>query len=368
MKTHAETPLPERVSLAIIGGGPTGLACAWHARQKNIDCVVLEKESPGASVARFPLLMEFFSDAANLELPGMTLAVANQGKPTREQYLAALLSYIRQYDLPVYPWKNVTALGHDPKRDEYELTVHPGAWPADGLQPGGSPAPGRLESFRPEGGRVLRAARVVFAGGQFLRPRVPAQIQSPRLVHGYPEAHHFFGQRVAILGGGNSSVDFALKLRRIEAAVHLIIRTGELPEDRIKKWLWPELSARIEREDIYLHRSTSIASARDRTDGAVELSLENGTSGRSKLTVDFIVPFIGWEPDWEILTRMGLESTISETAGKLNFHVDPTTGEHRDFPGLFIAGTAASRDNFIEHSRLQADRLTDRVAAGLSGK
>jgi glycine oxidase len=41
----------ERYDVVVVGGGPIGLACAWRARQRGLDAVVLERDRAGAGAA-----------------------------------------------------------------------------------------------------------------------------------------------------------------------------------------------------------------------------------------------------------------------------------------------------------------------------
>ncbi|MEZ4934496.1 MAG: NAD(P)-binding domain-containing protein [Saprospiraceae bacterium] len=80
--------------LIIIGGGPTGLACAIEARKKGLDYLVLEKGVLVNSIFNFPANMTFFSTSQKLEI-GDVPFISHVDKPTRRE---ALEYYRRIYD------------------------------------------------------------------------------------------------------------------------------------------------------------------------------------------------------------------------------------------------------------------------------
>src|SRR6186713_1947499 len=78
----------------IVGAGPSGLATAIAAKQRNLDYVIVEKGALVNSIFNFPTHMVFFTTPELLEIGGLPLVTPYE-KPTR---LEALRYYRRVVD------------------------------------------------------------------------------------------------------------------------------------------------------------------------------------------------------------------------------------------------------------------------------
>ena len=133
------------------------------------------------------------------------------------------------------------------------------------------PGPGGVR-VTTAGGAALEAARVVLALGASEQPSWPAW--APR---GLAQVQHIFtlgpggwpaapGEAVAVVGGGISAVQVALRLRAEGQAVHLICR-HELREHQFDSdpgWLGPRFMAGFARERDWGRRRALIQAARHR--------------------------------------------------------------------------------------------------------
>ncbi|WP_369201452.1 ArsO family NAD(P)H-dependent flavin-containing monooxygenase [Streptomyces sp. PU-14G] len=180
----------------VVGGGQAGLAAAYHLRRAGLDFVVLDaQERPGGAWRRMWDSLHLFSPAAYSSLPGRPMPVQS-GEPYPEaahavRYLAA---YEERYDLPVV--RPVRVWG-----------VH-----RDG------------ELLRVEGDAGSWWARtVISATGTWWRPfwpSVPGQRAfAGRHVHAadYRNPKDFAGQRVVVVGGGNSGAQIAADLATFDS-------------------------------------------------------------------------------------------------------------------------------------------------------
>ena len=86
--------MQNKYDLIIIGGGPSGLACAIEARKHQLNYLVLEKGVLVNSIFNFPANMTFFSTSQKLEIGGVPF-ISHVDKPTRRE---ALEYYRRIYD------------------------------------------------------------------------------------------------------------------------------------------------------------------------------------------------------------------------------------------------------------------------------
>jgi putative flavoprotein involved in K+ transport len=189
------------IAVAVIGGGQAGLATAHHLRRRGVadrDVVVLDA-SPGAGGA-WPQVwpsLRLFSPAELSSLPGRLMPpwTRDDGYPPASHVAAYLSDYEDRYALQVRHGERVSAV-HD-----------------DGA--------GRL--LVESGSTTWRAQAVVSATGTWGRPFVPrypgAEDFTGRQLHtvGYDGPASFTGQRVLVVGGGNSGAqvvaDLALSTR-----------------------------------------------------------------------------------------------------------------------------------------------------------
>src|SRR5205809_1968490 len=84
----------------IVGGGPSGLAAAIHAKQQGLDYQVLEQGVLVDSIFRFPPQMVFFTTPELLEIGGLPF-VSPYDKPTRPEALRYYRKVVDTYDLQI---------------------------------------------------------------------------------------------------------------------------------------------------------------------------------------------------------------------------------------------------------------------------
>ncbi|MEU7134925.1 ArsO family NAD(P)H-dependent flavin-containing monooxygenase [Streptomyces sp. NPDC046261] len=179
------------VDVVVIGGGQAGLAAGYHLRRLGIDFVLLDAQTgPGGAWRHAWDSLRLFSPAAYSSLPGR-LMPPQAGRPSPDaahvtEYLSA---YERRYELPVERPVRVRAVRRDGER------------------------------LRVETDSGVRSARVVVsATGTWWRPFLPAVPGSDafrgRRLHtaDYRGPAEFAGQRVVVVGGGNSGAQIAADL------------------------------------------------------------------------------------------------------------------------------------------------------------
>ena len=93
--------------VAIVGAGPIGLELAVALKQEGIDYLQFDQSSIGATIAWYPLQMQFHSSAERLAIAGVAIQTADQQKPTREEYLAYLRAVVLQHDLKIRSYERV---------------------------------------------------------------------------------------------------------------------------------------------------------------------------------------------------------------------------------------------------------------------
>jgi glycine/D-amino acid oxidase-like deaminating enzyme len=221
--------------VAVVGAGPYGLSLGAHLNSAGIDTRVLgrpmsfwREHMPKGMKLRSPWAATHIVDPDNLLSLDAYAAVTSLGRPDP----LPVEDFIRYGD-----WFQTTAL---PDLDQRQVAKVETA--------------GRGFALTLEDGASMRARRVVVAMGlanQELRPAafsgLPIDVVSHTADHA--DLGIFRGQRVAVVGRGQSACESAALLVEAGAAVTLICR-GDI------HWLGAETSGNAHRRDLYwrLHK------------------------------------------------------------------------------------------------------------------
>ena len=187
----------------VIGGGQAGFAAGYHLRQAGLRFVILEAEADAAgSWPRYYDSLKLFSPARYSSLPGMAFPGNPERYPTRDEVADYLRAYAKQFALPVVTNQRVARV--ERRGGTFEvITVQ---------------------------GSIFRTRGVIAASGAFNRPNLPTlegqTRYTGRILHSsaYTHPKPFMGQRVLIVGAGNSAVQIAAELAET-AQVTLTSRT-----------------------------------------------------------------------------------------------------------------------------------------------
>lgn len=318
----------EPLDVLIVGAGPCGIAAALAAHRADLTTCLVDRGPLCASIAGYPLYMQFFSTPDKLEVGGIPFPTADRNATRKEA-----LTYYR---------KVVEFAGVETELFQQVLGV-------EGSQ-------GQFEvHMRTEAGntKVRRAKNVVMATGGFHAPnalRVPGE-DLPKVSHHYVEAHPYWRQDVLVVGGSNSAVEAALELYRTGARVTLV-HFGSDFDRGVKPWILPDIRNRIEAGDIAIRWRHRVAEIHP--DHVVLREEESGV--RETLANQRVLALTGWRADPAPLVAMGVP-------------VDPHTGipahnpETMETPvrGIFIAGVLAAGHDanriFIENGRWHGDAI-----------
>jgi thioredoxin reductase len=171
------------LDLAIVGAGPAGLACALAAKANGLSFVLLEQESTvGGTVAKYPRRKLVLTQPVELPLHGRLERDTWQ----KEELVALWQQIVREHDLPVATGEEWLSLE---RRSD-----------------------GALDVRTKKGTRA--AANVCLAIG---RRGVPNRLGVPgedrrKVAYGLLDAASYQGQRILVVGGGDSAVEAALAL------------------------------------------------------------------------------------------------------------------------------------------------------------
>ncbi len=304
--------------VAIIGAGPIGLELAVALKQAGIDYVQFDAGQIGTTIAWYPMQMLFHSSSDRLGLAGVPIQTSTQQKITREEYLAYLRALVVQFGLQIRSYERV--------ENASRL--------ADGTF--------ELRTRAVDGEHLYRIGHVVLAIGAFHAPRlldIPGE-ELPHVSHYFHDPHTYFGKRLLIVGGRNSSVEAAVRCHRAGADVTLSYRREDFDPKVVKFWLLPEVRALIRDGGIrYLPHTTPVLIGNGTT-------LLAPTDGRGaaipdaqpiEIAADFVLLLTGYRQDSLLFDQLGVALHGDDRQPVY----DPETME-TNVPGVFVAGTAVA--------------------------
>jgi putative flavoprotein involved in K+ transport len=175
----------------VIGGGQSGLAAAWALQERGLAPVVLEAEQePVGSWPRYYDSLTVFSPVRYSALPGRPFPGDPDHYPARDEVVDYLRDYAKHLDADIRTGARATAVH---RRDcQYGVTT--------------------------SDGEIFMAPMVIAASGGFGRPYWPTlpglNTFTGRVLHAsdYREPSTFGGQRIVVVGAGNSALQIAVEL------------------------------------------------------------------------------------------------------------------------------------------------------------
>ncbi|GHH43179.1 ArsO family NAD(P)H-dependent flavin-containing monooxygenase [Streptomyces candidus] len=277
--------MTQHTEVAVVGGGQAGLAAGYHLRRRGLDFQILDADpAPGGSWQHMWDSLHLFSPAEHSSLPGRLMpAQAGETYPDAGHVVGYLTDYEKRYDLPVQHGTRVEAVRRD--GDHFLVESDTG---------------------------VRRARAVISATGTWSRPFLPAlpgrEVFAGRQLHTvhYRSPADFAGQRVVVVGGGNSGAQIAADLALDGRAADLTWVTARPP--------------RFLPDDIDGRALFDVATARRR---ALEAGRED-TGGVASLGDVVAVPPVRAARDAGLLRAAGMFSRL--TADGVRWADGSTTG------------------------------------------
>jgi thioredoxin reductase (NADPH) len=317
------------LDLLIIGGGPTGLACAIEASRAGLRYLVIEKGCVANSLYNYPTQMTFFTTPELLEI-GELPFVSEREKPNRIEALKYYRRVAERYELKIRQYERVTSL--DGADGNFTIRTE--------RIPGGESA-------------EYRSRKVIIAMGYYDLPNltgIPGE-NLPKVSHYFRDGHPWYQQQVVVIGGANSAAIAALDLYRHGAIVTLIHRGSELRRT-IKYWILPDIENRIlngEVRALFRHEVVRIEPA--------TITVRNLETGAEEtIPNDFVFALTGYHADHDFMRSAGI--SIDPESMKPAF--DPETYE-TNVRGIYLAGVVmAGRETgkiFIENGRFHGKQI-----------
>ena len=175
--------------VAVVGAGPTGLACGIELQRRGITVVLIEKGCVVNSIYNYPTNMTFFTTPELLEIGEIPMTSLNE-KPGRTEALKYYRRVANHYKLDVRQYQTV----EDFAGGDGQFLVN------------ARDANGHAHQYC--------VKKVILATGYYDLPnklKVPGE-DLPKVIHYYKEAHPYYNHDVLVVGGKNSAAIAALEL------------------------------------------------------------------------------------------------------------------------------------------------------------
>lgn len=212
------------LDVVVVGGGQAALAAGFYLRRSGRRFVLLDDQpGPGGAWQHTWPSLRLFSPARWSSLPGWLMPEGEDRYPTRDEAIAYLAEYERRYALPVE--RPVRVHGAFPHGDSIRLATSAGD---------------------------ITARDVISATGTWRAPHWPVIEGETRFggtrIHSatYSGPASFAGQRVLVVGGGNSGAQIFADLLD-HADVSWVAREAPtfLPDDVDGQYLFEQGTARF---------------------------------------------------------------------------------------------------------------------------
>lgn len=313
-------------SVLIIGAGPIGLACGIEAAKRNMSYLILEKGCLVNSLFHYPTNMTFFSTSDRLEI-GDVPFVSHGDKPTRRESLEYYRRVKDAWKLNVNSFEKVLSIKKNTNGFEVKSEK-----------------------------RSYTAKKIIISTGFFDHPNklhVTGE-DLPKVKHYFDEAHPYAYLKIAVIGGGNSSVDAALETFRRGSQVTMIVREEKL-KDSVKYWVRPDIDNRINEGSIKAFFNSEITSIKEN-----EIDIQT-PDGKVTIENDFVLAMTGYHPDFNFLKSVSIEINQSSEMSPV---FDPETFE-TNVEGIFLAGVVCGGMEtgkwFIENSRYHPEKIFNEI-------
>lgn len=221
-----------RKDFIVIGAGQAGLAAGYHLQRAGADFLIVDgAASVGGAWPAYYDSLELFSPVRYSALPGLAMPGEPYAYPRRDDVTRYLRDYARYFDLPVKLGTKIAGV----ERSQAAFIL------------------------RTVEGEPLVTRRLIVATGAFGAPVIPQIAGSAefagQIIHsaGYRNPEPFAGQRVIVIGAGNSAVQIAVELAA-HANVTLAVRDKVrfLPQKVLGKdvhWWFDKL--RLNRRNLF---------------------------------------------------------------------------------------------------------------------
>lgn len=308
--------------IIIVGAGPMGIAVAIEAQKAGLSHLMIEKGALVNSVYHFPKNMTFFSTSEKLEIGNVPFLSIHE-KPKRDEALEYYRRVVDKWNLQIQYYEEV----YNVEKVDEIFSVQTSK-------------------------NTYSTKNVVISTGFYGQPNklhVPGE-ELPKVAHYFDEPHPYIGQKVVVIGAANSATQVALELYYKGAETTMIIRENCIPNN-VKYWIKPNIENRIKEGSIQAFFNAEVTKIEEKTISFIQNDEEKTIEN------DFVFAMIGYHPDYEFLTKIGIHCDTDENDTP---SYNPENHE-TNISGLFVAGVVCGGKHtsrfFIENSMEHAERI-----------
>jgi thioredoxin reductase (NADPH) len=319
----------EKFDVAIVGAGPTGLACGIELQKRGFSPVLFDKGCVVNSIYQYPINLVFFTTPELLEIGDIPMTSLNE-KPGRTEALKYYRRVADHYKLNIHQYERV--LGFDGSDGNFTI---------------------RTED------RCYSARKIILASGYYDIPNnlnVPGE-DLDKVIHYYREAHPYYNHDVLIVGAKNSAAIGALELYWTGARVTMVIR-GAAISPNVKYWIKPNIENRIKNGEIKAYFHSRVKEILPH-----EVILET-PEGEVIVKNDFVFAMTGYRPDFEFMAEHGIHLDAATSKPITN----PQTLESERC-GVYLAGVIVAgvhtNEIFIENGRFHGKLIAEAIQESL---
>lgn len=202
--------MAEVYDVIIIGGGQSGLACAYYLRRTELNYLVLdEQETCGGAWLQTWDSLRLFSPADHSSLPGWLMPKNENGFPPKDHVINYLCKYEERYEIPVK--RPVKVENVEKESGVFKIKTSAGEF---------------------------SAKAVISATGTWKAPFTP-KVQGIDIFRGkqihsahYKNANNVEGKNVLIIGEGNSGAQILAEVSKVAKTSWATLNAPEyLPDD-----------------------------------------------------------------------------------------------------------------------------------------
>ena len=269
---------PATVDLCIVGAGPAGISAALRAKELGATAVVLEQGGVAQSIQSFPRGKLVFDQPLALPVAGkLTLA-----ESTKEELLLHWMRIVRRERLDIREESRMVRVGRSGT----------GAFRVEAVGPDGAPVAVECRSV------------IVSIGTRGTPRRLNAPIEpeaESKIYYHLADARSLAGQRIVVLGLGDSAMEAAIALSSQPSTSVTIVHRGATYSRG-----QPRNIAELERlRKVGRLRVLLSADVQRVTRGDVVLRAA-GSDRPERVPFDAVLVLIGSIPPWDTLANVGV--------------------------------------------------------------
>lgn len=326
----------EVYDVAIVGAGPTGLACGIELKRRGLNVILFDKGCIVNSIYQYPINLVFFTTPELLEIGDIPMTSLNE-KPGRTEALKYYRRVADHYGLNVHQYERV--LDFSGSDENFQLRTE------------------TVDTAK----HAYRARKIILASGYYDIPNrigVPGE-ELDKVIHYYREAHPYYDHDVVIVGAKNSACIAALELFWTGARVTLVHR-GAGVSNNVKYWIKPNIENRIKCGEVKAYFHSSLKEIRQH-----EVVIQT-PDGEVTVPNDFVFAMTGYRPDFEFMATHGIH--LDEKTSRPITDPETLESERKGvyLAGVIVAGTHTN-EIFIENGRFHGKQIAQDVSLKLAG-